>query len=115
MKNIKIKSDIVGTKGRPRVSVYKSNKYTFVQLIDDQNQKTLLSGSDKGIKVSKEAVDKDVVGGKKVSKAFALGVKLAKKAKRKKITEVVFDRGEYRYHGRVKALADGLRKGGLKL
>ena len=114
MKNIKIESDIVGNKDRPRVSVSKSNKYIYAQLIDDQSQKTIVSGNDRDVKVP-NSKRKDVGGGTKVLRAFALGVELAKKAKKKKISSVVFDRGKYKYHGRVEALAEGLREGGIKL
>lgn len=114
MKNIKVKSKIVGSKSRPRVSVNKSNKYIYAQIIDDENQKTLVSGNDKAIKLKKGKKEKDGQVGKKVKKAHTLGVMLAEKAKKKKIKTVVFDRGRFRYHGRVKALADGLREGGLE-
>lgn len=113
MRKTKGRSKIFGRKIRPRVSVNKSNKYIYAQIIDDESKKTLLSGSDKSIKISKKD-DKDTRG-IKVKKAFSLGVELAKKANKKKITAVVFDRGRYRYHGRVKALAEGLREGGLKV
>lgn len=107
-----MKSYITGTKDRPRVSISRSNKYIFVQLIDDEKQKTLISGSDKDIKASKKGENLSVA---KVMKAFNLGVEIAEKAKKKKISSAVFDRGVYRYHGRVKALAEGLREGGLKV
>lgn len=101
-----MRAKIIGTAKRPRVSVFKSNKNIFVQLIDDERGKTLFSNS-----------IKDKKGAKKSSKsdhAKVVGEALAKKAKETGIADVVFDRGGYKYHGRVKALADGLRAGGLK-
>ena len=92
-------------KDKIRLSVFRSNKHIYAQIIDDKLGKTLLSVSEKEIK--EEA-------GTKVDKAKTLGLILAKKIKAKKITKVVFDRGRFRYHGRVKALADGAREGGLE-
>ena len=97
---------IRGTAKRPRLSVFRSNKRIYAQLIDDEARKTLLAASEKEIKPEiKQA---------KTEKAKLVGEILAKKALRKKIKQVVFDRGPFRYHGRVKALAEGARKGGLK-
>lgn len=102
----RVRSRIIGTAKRPRISVFKSNKNIFVQLIDDEKGKTLLSNSMKGKKGAKKSSKSD--------HAKVAGEALAKKAKEGGITNVVFDRGGYKYHGRVKALADGLRAGGLK-
>lgn len=88
---------------RPRVSVYRSNRYIFAQIIDDAKHVTVIGVSEKNIKAT----------GTKSEKAKALGLVLAEKAKAKKIIKVVFDRGSYAYHGRVKSLAEGLREGGL--
>ncbi|HPT08524.1 MAG TPA: 50S ribosomal protein L18 [bacterium] len=101
----KIRSVIKGTINRPRLSVFRSNKGMYVQLIDDTAGKTLVS-------VNIKELGKDLKD-KKVDQSFKLGKLLADKAKDKKITEIVFDRGGYRYHGRVKAVADGAREGGL--
>lgn len=90
----------------PRVSVFRSLKNIYAQLIDDAQQKTLASWS--------TLECKDLKGDKK-SVAHAIGLKLAEKAKKTGITTVVFDRGIYLYHGRVKALAEGLREGGIKI
>jgi len=92
----------MGTAARPRLSVYKSNRYIHAQIIDDTAGKTLVAGSTKEIK-----------GAKKVDAAEALGAELAKKAKAAGIEAVVFDRGGFRYTGRVAVLADAARKGGL--
>lgn len=101
----RVRSKVFGTKKRPRLSVFRSNKYIYGQLIDDEKGETLASFSSKNVKGKKDA---------KVKTAEAAGEKLAKKAKKKKIKEVVFDRSGYKYHGRVKAFAQGARKGGLK-
>lgn len=105
----RIRAKILGTKDRPRLSVYRSNKYIYAQISDDEKQVTLLAASDKEIldKISKSSKSS------KVEKARLVGELLAKKALKKKIKKIVFDRGGYKYHGRVKALADGVRKGGL--
>lgn len=101
----RVRGKVFGTLERPRLSVFRSNKHIYAQLIDDVNAQTLVSVSDveKGAKVS--GAKKDV--------ANALGKALAEKAKAKKITHVVFDRGGFIYIGRVRALAEGAREGGL--
>lgn len=91
--------------GLPRVSVFKSLNHIYAQLIDDVQQKTLASSSTVALEAS----------GDKKSKAHTIGLDLAKKAKELGIEAVVFDRGSFLYHGRVKAIADGLREGGLKV
>jgi len=102
----RVRAKIFGTANRPRLSVFRSNAGMYAQLIDDERGHTLVSAHSREIKKGKDD-DK-----KKVS--FALGKLLAEKALKIKIKEVVFDRGGYKYHGRVKALADGAREGGLK-
>lgn len=92
--------------GKPRVSVFKSLNHIYAQLIDDAKQATLASSSTMDITKAK---------GDKKEKAHAVGLSLAKKAQALGIETVVFDRGHFLYHGRVKALADGLREGGLKV
>ena len=104
----RVRAKILGTKDRPRISVFKSNKHVFVQLSNDETGKTLLSSKVDSDKKSK-------LKGTKNDKALEVGKIVAEKAKKEGIGEVVFDRGGYKYHGRVKALADGLRAGGLKL
>lgn len=105
-RKIRTRSKIHGTNNRPRLSVFRSNKFMYAQLIDDDKKKTVLAISEKNIE-SKSSVTK-------TENAKILGMALAKKAKSKKITAVIFDRGSYAYHGRVKAFADGAREGGLK-
>lgn len=99
-----IRRKISGTSARPRVSVFKSNKAIYAQLIDDVSGVTLASASSKAI--GKENVNIEV--------AKEVGKKLAEVAKSNGIESVVFDRGGYPFHGRVKSLADGAREGGLK-
>lgn len=88
-----------------RLTVFRSNKYIYAQIIDDKKGKTVLSASEKDLK-SESKVNK-------VQKAEELGKTIAQKAISKKIKDVVFDKGAYKYHGRVRALAEGARKGGL--
>lgn len=104
----RVRSKILGTAQRPRVSVFKSNKHVFVQFIDDGKNKTLISN-----KVISDSKSK--IKGNKTDKASQIGETLAEKAKEIGIKEIVFDRGGFKYHGRIKAVAEGLRKGGLKL
>lgn len=98
----RIRAKISGTVTRPRLSVFRSNQYIFAQLIDDSAGQTLAQADDRTIKK-----------GTKVARAKTVGEKLAEHAKKKNIDACVFDRGGYRYHGRVKALAEGAREGGL--
>jgi len=100
----RIRVKIKGTAKRPRLSVFRSNKGMYLQLIDDERGVTLASAA------SGEVKKKD----KKTVVSFELGKLIAKKGLEKKIKTVVFDRGGYKYHGRVKAVADGAREGGLE-
>lgn len=102
----KIRAKVIGTKERPRLSVFRSNKHIYVQLIDDEIGRTLIMAKDTEVKTRTKKT--------KTEQAFEVGRLIAKKALDKKITKVVFDRGGYKYHGRVKALAEGAREGGLK-
>lgn len=98
-----------GSADRPRLSVARSLRGMFVQLIDDQASKTLVSVNSKNVK--------DVDAGErtgKQAKAYAVGLALAAAAKEKGIQTIVFDRSGYKYHGRVQAVADGARQGGLQ-
>lgn len=100
-----IRSKIIGTPERPRLSIYRSNKEIYAQIIDDLNGHTLCYASSK---------ESGVEGSTKTEKAASVGKSLASKASAAGVNNVVFDRGGYLYHGRVKALADGAREGGLK-
>lgn len=100
----RVRSKINGTEAKPRLSVFRSNRGMFLQLIDDLSSKTLASASSLELKKKMTKID----SGKE------LGLLIASKAKSKNITQVVFDRGAYKYHGRVKAVAEGAREGGLE-
>jgi len=101
---------ISGTPERPRLNVFRSLHHIYAQVIDDVAGNTLVSAST----VDKEVVDQGA-GKKKQEQAAIVGKIIAQRALDSGITEVVFDRGGYLYHGRIKALADGAREGGLKL
>lgn len=99
-----IRTKVSGTTGKPRLSVFRSNKEIYAQLIDDVSGKTLISASSQDLKSAT---------GTKVEISKSVGQKLAEKAVTSGIKQVTFDRGGYLYHGRVKALAEGAREGGL--
>lgn len=99
----RIRGKISGTAERPRLCISRSAKYIYAQIIDDEKRITIVSANDKEIKK-----------GKKTERAVEVGKLIAKEAKNKKIKKVVFDRGGYKYHGRVKSLAEGARKEGLE-
>lgn len=103
----RVRGKISGTSAAPRLSVYKSNKEIYAQLIDDKDGKTLAFASSR---------EKEIAGekGTKIEISVLVGKKIAEKAKAAGIESVVFDRNGFVYHGRVKALADGAREGGLK-
>ncbi|HQB27283.1 MAG TPA: 50S ribosomal protein L18 [Candidatus Paceibacterota bacterium] len=106
----RIRTKVSGSAVRPRLSVFKSNKHMFVQLVDDDAGKTLVSASDQEIKSEKgKKVDFT-----KVETSKAVGRLIAEKALAQKIKEAKFDRGGNRFTGRIKAIADGAREGGLK-
>ncbi len=99
----RIRGRVSGTAQRPRMTVFRSNKQIYVQLVDDLAGKTLVAASSKGI-----------AEGNKTEIAAKVGAEIARKALEAGITEVVFDRNGYLFHGRVKSLADAAREGGLK-
>ena len=99
-----------GTTGKPRFTVYRSLNNIYVQIIDDSTGKTLVSASSVAKDVKEEL--KNVKG--KTARSKVIGTVAAKKALEQKISTVVFDRNGYRYHGRIQAVADGAREGGLK-
>ncbi len=103
-RHLRIRKIIEGTVERPRMNVFRSNNALYVQMIDDVNQTTLISArsQETGLK------------GSNVESAKAVGKLIAEKALAQGVTEVVFDRGGYLYHGRIKALAEAARKAGLK-
>jgi large subunit ribosomal protein L18 len=101
----RVRAIIRGTSKRPRLSIFRSNRHSYAQLIDDQSGRTIVSFSTRNLKEKKT----------KTGLAEALGQKLADLAKKAGVDSAVLDRGQYKYHGRVKAVAEGARKGGLKL
>jgi large subunit ribosomal protein L18 len=105
----RIRAKISGDSARPRLSVFRSNSGMYLQLIDDKTGRTLASADSQELK---EKIKSDERSGK-TAEAYELGKLIAERAKDKKIEAAVFDRGGYRYHGRVKAAAEGARDGGL--
>ena len=101
----RVRKKVVGTPDRPRLAVYRSNRYIYAQVIDDHAGRTLLSVS------SREAG----ADGDRTAQAKAVGETLAVRAKEAGITSVTFDRGGFQFHGRVRAVAEGAREGGLEL
>ena len=104
----RIRKRLSGSGERPRMTVYRSNKQIYVQLVDDVSGQTLVSASSKEKEIASQKVNK-------IDQAKLVGKRLAEKAKEKGIESVVFDRNGYLYHGRVKNLADAARKSGLKI
>ena len=103
----RVRRKIIGAGNLPRLSVYRSNRYIYAQIIDDRRRKTLVAASCKEIKGEKET---------KISKcemANLVGKLLGEKAVKMKLKRIVFDRGRYKYHGKIKALAEGAREAGL--
>jgi len=103
-RHLRVRKVVKGTASRPRLTVKRSLTNTYAQLIDDDASKTLAASS--SMKIEK---------GTKLEKAKEVGLEIAKKAKELKITEAVFDRSGHKYHGRVKAIAEGAREGGLTI
>ena len=103
LRHLRVRKKVSGTADRPRLVVFRSDKHIYAQLVDDDAGRTIATVS--SVKVG---------GGKKTEKATEVGKQVAVVAKDKGISRVVFDRGGYKYHGRVKAVADGAREGGLE-
>jgi large subunit ribosomal protein L18 len=102
-RHVRVRKKVLGSAERPRLAVYRSLKHIYAQVIDDSTGRTLAAASDLSIE-----------NGKKGERASEVGKILAQRAKEAGITQVVFDRAGFRYHGRVKAVADGAREGGLE-
>lgn len=102
-RHLRVRKKVAGSQERPRLVVYRSLKHIYAQIVDDASNRTLMTVS-----------DLTVGEGKKAERALTVGKALAEKAKELGITQVVFDRAGYKYHGRVKAVADGAREGGLE-
>jgi large subunit ribosomal protein L18 len=110
-RHARVRTRVIGTSERPRLNVFRSLNHIYAQVIDDSKGVTLASASslEPGLQASEE-----IKGKTKVEKAVAVGKLVAERALQAGVTQVVFDRGGYQYHGRVKALADGSREAGLK-
>ncbi len=108
-RHLRVRKKVEGTPERPRLAVFRSLSHIYAQVIDDQAQRTLVAASD-----LEPTVRAQVDGKKKTERAEIVGTILAQRAKERGITRVVFDRGGFKYHGRVKALAEAARKGGLE-
>ena len=107
----RIRGKMAGTAERPRLNIYRSLNHIYTQLIDDANGVTIASASSMGKKSEGEGARKS---GGNVAAAAEVGKLIAERAKEKGVTRIVFDRGGYLYHGRIKALADAAREGGLE-
>lgn len=103
-RHARVRAKVFGTNARPRLSVFRSLRHVFLQIVDDERQATLIAASDA------EVTDRALTG---LDRSRALGKLLAEKAKAKRITAVVFDRSGYRFNGHIKAVAEGARMGGL--
>ena len=106
-RHLRVRQKVAGTEQRPRLVVFRSLKHVYAQLVDDDQGKTLVAVSDRTKELVREKPGK-------VGAALAVGKLLAQRAKAKGVTKVVFDRAGYLYHGRVRAVADGAREGGLE-
>jgi len=106
-RHLRVRKKVSGTPERPRLVVFRSSKHIYAQVVDDSRGVTLLGASDRSEGIAIE-------GKGKVAKSVALGKLVAERAKAQGITRVVFDRGGFQYHGRIKAVADGARNGGLE-
>jgi|APHM01.1.fsa_nt_gi LSU ribosomal protein L18P len=106
----RVRARIKGTPARPRLTVYRSNNYTYAQIIDDTKSETLVS-ADSREDLSGDSGDREA----EVEQAYLVGKKIAERAQEEDIEKVVFDRGGYDYHGRVEAVTEGARDGGLDL
>src|SRR3954468_1421857 len=102
-RHLRVRKKVEGTQARPRLVVFRSLKHIYAQLVDDTANKTIATVG-----------DQDILTMKKTAKATEVGKRIAERAKAAGITRVVFDRAGYQYHGRVKAVAEGARKGGLE-
>jgi large subunit ribosomal protein L18 len=102
-RHVRVRRNLAGTEARPRLVVFRSLKHIYAQLVDDTANRTIATVG-----------DQDILTMKKTEKATEVGKRIAERAKAAGITQVVFDRAGYQYHGRVKAVAEGARKGGLE-
>ena|SRR3989339_101943 len=106
-RKLRVRKNLLKRPERFRLSVFRSNKYNYVQIIDDWNRKTIAAASDSDLTPEEQKKTK-------TERAHLVGKDIAEKAKKAGVTKVVFDRGSYQYHGRLQAIADGARAGGLQ-
>lgn len=109
-RHVRVRAKVSGSAARPRLNVFRSSAHIYCQLIDDDQGHTVLATSD----LDPEVIEKAGEGAPKTARAKAMGEVIAQRAKDAGIENVVFDRGGFLYHGRIKAVADGAREGGLK-
>ena len=114
IRHLKVRKKISGTSDSPRLSIFRSNKFIYAQIINDDENKTLVSCSSMDNEVLKDKTENKSGLSTKNFDAYKVGLAISNKCKKSGIKKVVFDRGGYRYHGRVKALADGARENGLE-
>ncbi len=108
-RHFRLRTQVIGSATKPRLSVFRSNSHIYAQLIDDQTGKTIVSANDQKMT---EIKAKDLSG--KVARAYEVGKMIGQAALDKKVEQIIFDRAGYKYHGRIKALAEGAREAGLK-
>jgi len=114
IRHLRVRKKISGTAESPRLSIFRSNKFIYAQIINDLENKTLVSCSSKDSEVLKDKTENKAGISTKNFDAYKVGLIISNKCKKSGITKVVFDRGGYKYHGRVKALAEGARENGLE-
>ena len=114
IRHLRVRKKISGSSDSPRLSIFRSNKYIYAQIINDVENKTIVSCSSKDNEVINDKTENKSGLSTKNFDAYKVGLTISNKCKKSGIKKVVFDRGGYRYHGRVKALADGARENGLE-
>ena len=114
IRHLRVRKKISGTPESPRLSIFRSNKFIYAQIVNDLENKTLISCSSKDSEVLMDKTENKSKLSTKNFDAYKVGLVISNKCKKSGIKKVVFDRGGYKYHGRVKALADGARENGLE-
>tara|TARA_B100000945_G_C19976616_1_gene410143 strand:- start:72 stop:449 length:378 start_codon:yes stop_codon:yes gene_type:complete len=114
IRHLRVRKKISGTPESPRLSIFRSNKFIYAQIVNDLENKTLISCSSKDSEVLKDKTENKSKLSTKNFDAYKVGLVISNKCKKSGIKKVVFDRGGYKYHGRVKALAEGARENGLE-
>lgn len=114
IRHLRVRKKISGTTESPRLSIFRSNKFIYAQIINDLENKTLVSCSSKDSEVLKDKTENKLKLSSKNFDAYKVGLIISNKCKKSGIKKVVFDRGGYKYHGRVRSLAEGARENGLE-